>query len=52
MHYLSQHLIPKILTPEHNQTRMTLAGASTIFYAVVTSRHFPVSATKKWSERQ
>jgi hypothetical protein len=26
MHYLCQHLVPKLLTPEHKETKMTLAG--------------------------
>lgn len=26
MHYVCQHLVPKMPTPEHKETRMTLAG--------------------------
>jgi hypothetical protein len=26
MHYISQHLFPNMLTPEHKETRMTLTG--------------------------
>jgi hypothetical protein len=48
---VNQNFIPKMITPEHTETLMSLAGASAVFPGLVTAKLSLVSITKKCSER-